>query len=298
MTDKKDIRKKISPSLQAKLDRLREILRGLASVVVGVSGGVDSSLLLALAVETLGKQNVLAVTARGFMHSANETAAARLAAEQVGAELLEVDLAEFSEDSLAKIKLNQPDRCYWCKFLIFSHLASLASQRGYAAVASGSNADDPGDYRPGSRAEVELDIARPLLLAGMTKRDIRDLARAMGLGMWDRPATPCLATRLPYGRELSDAVLRRIERGEADLAELGLAHCRLRDHDTLARLEVPPEQLAQAFELREKIVQTLKARGYTYIALDMEGFRSGAMNETLEKQESEDRSQESEFRSQ
>lgn len=283
MTDDKikfDVKKNLS-QLQAKLARCREILRGLGSVVVGLSGGVDSSLLLALAVDTLGAEKVLAVTVTGFMHSANETASARLTAGQIGAELVEVDISEFDDEQLQPIRRNQPDRCYWCKFLIFEQLAGIARQRGLAAVVSGSNADDSAESRPGSKAERQLDVAAPLLSAGMTKQNIRDLAQAMSLKMWDKPANPCLATRLPYGRELSEEVLRRIEVGEAMLAKLGFEQYRLRDHDTVARLEVSAGEIPRAVEKRAQIVAGLKALGYTYVTLDLEGFRSGAMDETL-----------------
>ncbi len=273
--------KKLPDELQAKLARLREILQGLGSLVLGFSGGVDSSLLLALAVDTLGPDKVLAVTAKGFMHPASDTVAARLTAAELGAELMEVDVCEFDEEQLGPIRLNLPDRCYWCKFLVFEHLASIARQRGLAVVASGSNADDQPDFRPGAKAEIELDVARPLLAAGLTKQDIRDTAKAIGLSMWARPARPCLATRLPYGRKLSDEVLRRIEAGEELLAELGFEHYRLRDHETVARLEVSADEIPKALEHRERIVKTLKALGYAYVTLDLEGFRSGAMNETL-----------------
>jgi len=265
-------------TLRRKADRCRDILRSARRVVVALSGGVDSTLLLALAVEALGRENVLAATATGPIFPRDEVAAAR----QIAATLDNVELVEIAtEMDDPRIVGNEPERCYWCKHLIFSRLLHVAESRGFFAVASGSNADDRGDYRPGARAEEELDILRPLRQAEMTKQDIRDLSRAMGLATWDKPSRACLASRVPYGRSLSDELLRRIEQAEKILMEMDFRQCRVRDHDTVARVEVPAEMIEQAVKYREKIAAALKKLGYTYVTLDMEGFRSGAMNETL-----------------
>ncbi|MCD4825868.1 MAG: ATP-dependent sacrificial sulfur transferase LarE [Phycisphaerae bacterium] len=266
-------------NLRSKYTRCREILRSLGSVVVGLSGGVDSSLLLGLAVDTLGSQKTLAATATGLMHPECDTAAARQIAESLGAQLVEIDVSDLADSNILD---NPPDRCYWCKRFIFRELQQLAVRRGLAVVVSGSNADDSSEYRPGSRAEAELGISRPLLEANMTKQDVRDLARAMGLATWDKPSHPCLATRVPYHRKLTGELLRRIEQAEQTLIDMGFSQCRLRDHDTIARIEVSPAQFRRAIDMREEIVAALQELGYNYITLDLQGFRSGAMDELLE----------------
>lgn len=269
-----------SPSAdpQRKLARCREILRDLGTLVIGVSGGVDSSLLLTLAVDELGPQHVLAATATGLFHPKRDLDEVRRLAQRIDVELVEIDITGLDD---RRILDNPPDRCYWCKRFIFSELTRLAERRGIRAVASGSNADDTADYRPGARAEQELEIARPLQLAGMTKADIRTAARELGVPTADRPSSACLASRIPYGRALDEDVLARIEAAEEALRSMGFEQCRVRDHDTVARLEIPQCQINHATEQRGEIVRVLKQLGYQYIALDLEGFRSGAMNETL-----------------
>ncbi|MBN1554951.1 MAG: ATP-dependent sacrificial sulfur transferase LarE [Phycisphaerae bacterium] len=266
-----------NPNLTERLERCREILRSLGGVVVAVSGGVDSSLLLALAVEVLGKDNVLAATAAGLIHPAEETQAAGTLAESLGVELVEIDTTQLLDQ---RVLDNPADRCYWCKRLLFGQLLELAQRRGLSAVASGSNAADAGEHRPGARAEEELDIACPLRDAGMTKSDIRQAAREMGLGSWDRPSRACLASRVPYGRPLDAETLRRIELVESALRAMGFTQYRCRDHDTVARLELLHDEIPLALHRREQILQTAKAAGYVYVTLDLEGFRSGSMDET------------------
>jgi len=266
----------IDPTVGQKLDRCRDILRSLGGVVAAVSGGVDSSLLLALAVEVLGKENVLAATATGLMHSAEETRAAQSLADSLGVERVEIDMTFLAD---RRVLDNPPDRCYWCKRLLFGQLVELAQRRGLAAVASGSNADDAGEHRPGARAEDELDIARPLRDAGLTKADIRQAAREMGLASWDRPSRACLASRVPYGRPLDVEILRRIEAVESALLAMGFTQFRCRDHDTVARIEIPADEIPLAIHRRDEIFRAAKAAGYVYAALDLKGFRSGSMDE-------------------
>jgi uncharacterized protein len=267
----------LNKETQCKVDLCRDKLRSLGSVVVAVSGGVDSSLLLALAVEVLGKEHVLAATAVGLIHSARETQDAAALADSLGVERVEVDMSFLAD---RRVLDNPPDRCYWCKRLLFGQLLELAQRHGLETVASGSNADDANEHRPGSRAEDELDVARPLRDAGLTKTDIRQAARAMGLDSWDRPSRACLASRVPYGRPLDETTLRRIETVESALAAMGFSQYRCRDHETIARIEIPADDIPIALHRREEILQTVKAAGYTYVTLDLEGFRSGSMDET------------------
>lgn len=263
------------------LDKIRlcqEILTRHGRVVVAFSGGVDSTFLLALATETLGAANVLAVTNVSAIHSRADSAQARALAAEIGVEMLEVLGHELESHHF---KANPPERCYHCKLEIFGSLKRLAEMRGYNAVLSGTNADDAGDFRPGAKAEDELGVVRPLRDAGMTKADIRAASRAMGLPTADKPSMACLASRIPYGQPITAEKLARIEQAEALLAELGIRQYRVRDHEILARIEVLPDDMAILLQNRQRIVDELKGLGYTYVTFDLQGFRSGSMNETL-----------------
>jgi uncharacterized protein len=278
LADKYQAMRNLDPTLLGKVEACQAILRAHARVVVAFSGGVDSTLLLALAVETLGAKNVLAVTNTSAVHPRANTLQARLLAEDLGVEMVEVMGQELESHVF---RANPPERCYYCKLEIFSSLKHLAELRGYNAVLSGTNADDSADFRPGAKAEDELGVVRPLKDAGLTKLEIRTASRAMALPTADMPSMACLASRIPYGQPITAQKLARIERAETLLTELGFRQYRVRDHDILARIEVFPADMDLLLRHRQRIVDELKALGYTYVTMDLQGFRSGSMNETL-----------------
>ena len=264
--------------VQHRMDRSRAILRSLESVVVAFSAGVDSTFLLALAVETLGAENVLAAMGISPSLARRERQAGRKLAHQIGAELVEIETGELSDPDY---RANPPDRCFYCKSDLFGRLTKLAAERGFRAVVSGANADDTGDFRPGLKAARQLGVRSPLLEAGLRKDDIRAASRAMHLPTWNKPAMACLASRIPYGQEVTEEALARIEAAEDALKALGFAQCRVRDHYPVARIEVTVNDLPVVVESGKRIVEALKSTGYKYVTLDLEGFRSGSMNEVL-----------------
>ena len=271
----------LDPVLLHKLNVCKEILLDLKRVVVAFSAGVDSTFLLALAAETLEQdKNAAVLAAMGISPSLaeRERQAGRKLARAIGVELVEIDTDELSDPNYAS---NPTDRCFYCKSRLFLRLKELAFRRGLDFVLSGANTDDTGDSRPGMRAAEDLGVRSPLLEAGMTKDDIRAASRAMGLETWNKPAMACLASRIPYGQDITAAKLSRIERAEYVLQDLGMAQCRVRDHGQVARIEVPAEDICRVVKHRLEITEAIKALGYTYVALDLEGFRTGSMNETV-----------------
>jgi uncharacterized protein len=268
----------IPESVVAKVDRVREIFVELQRAMIAFSAGVDSTFLLAVAVDTLSAERVLAAMNVSILHPRADVMEARALAGALGVELVEVHGREMEDH---RFVANDADRCYFCKLEVFSSLCRLAEIRGLRAVCSGANADDLGDYRPGSRAEEELGVRRPLQEAGLTKREIRDASRAMGLTTADKPSMACLVSRLPYGQPITAERLARVEQAEAVLGDMGFVQHRVRDHDTIARIELEPADLPRALDLREQLVTSLKQLGYRYVTLDLQGFRTGSMNETL-----------------
>ncbi len=273
-----DVMKNVSDEVRRKWQACETSLRKLGNVVVAFSGGVDSTLLLALAVRALGADNVLAAIGVSPSLARRERDEGRRLAKQIGAELVEIETHEMSNPAYAA---NPANRCFYCKTDLFGRLKELAFQREFKAVASGANADDTGDFRPGLQAGRELGILNPLMEAGLTKAEIREISRALDLPTWDKPAMACLASRVPYGQLLSPERLGRIEQAEYVLKDLGFVQCRVRDHDTVARVEVPAADLARLVAAGPQIAAALKKLGYTYVTVDLEGFRSGSMNETL-----------------
>ncbi len=260
-----------------KLAKLKRRLSEMGGVVVAYSGGVDSSLLLKVA------RDVLAARAVGVMIASplipdHERQEAEETATQIGADLVVLEKDRFDDPGFLA---NRPDRCYVCKAAICEQLLAYARMHGYTVIADGSNADDLGDYRPGQRAARECGMQSPLQAVGLTKAEIRCLAREMGLPNWDKPASACLASRIPYGSAITREALAQIAKAEQILRTLGLTQLRVRHHDTIARIEVPPQDLETILNHRSYIVTSLKALGYAYVTLDLRGFRSGSMNEVI-----------------
>lgn len=264
-------------SLQQKVEQCRQRLREVGRVLLAYSGGVDSSFLLALAVDTLGRPNVVAAMAVSTIFPQRDRKAGRELARQLDVELVEIETPQLADPEFTA---NPTDRCYYCKSKLMHTLKELAAKRGLKVI-SGANADDTTDYRPGSRAEEQLGIRRPLMEAMLTKQEVRSASAAMGLASANRPSLACLATRIPYGQTITAQRLQRVEQAEESLLAMGFSQCRVRDHDNLARVEVPSNQIELATRLRHEIVAKLKSHGFAYVTLDLQGFRSGSMNETL-----------------
>lgn len=262
------------------LKRLEEIVGRYESALVAFSGGVDSSLALAAAVRTLGPERVLAVTSDNETYLPSELEPAREFAESLGVEHLIVETRELDNPDYAR---NPANRCYFCKSTLYSDLARLAAERGYACVIDGANADDEGDYRPGREAARELGVVSPLSEAGLSKEEVRELARHLGLPTWDKPALACLSSRFPYGQKITPEKLQQVARAEEYLRSRGFRQVRVRHHGEIARLEVGDDELERAFAERKEIVAGLRDAGFLYVALDLAGYRSGSLNAALKK---------------
>jgi uncharacterized protein len=264
-------------TLDDKRSALREILTATGGIMVAFSGGADSSFLLAAAVEALGARAVAATGVSPSLAQA-ELDDARAFASELGARHVVVPTHEQDRPGYLR---NGRDRCYFCKSELFDVLGPLAAAEGLT-LATGTNTDDLGDWRPGLNAATEHGVVTPLVEAGFTKADVRAASKAMGLRTWDKPAAACLASRVAYGLQVTPTRLSRVERAETLLRSLGFRQLRVRDHGDIARIEVPLEDLPRlvAPEAREHITQALRELGFTHVTLDLEGFRSGSMNRT------------------
>ena len=261
-------------ALDTKLDDLRRELRGHGRVVVAFSGGADSAFLAAVATATLGADAVHAVTAVSPSLAGAEREDCRRIAAEWGLRWTPVDTAEMER---AAYRLNDTDRCFHCKAELMDVVAPIAAGEG-ATVVLGVNVDDLGDHRPGQRAATDAGAAFPLVAAGFTKQEVREASRRLGLRTWDKPAAACLASRVPYGTEVTVNVLSRVERAEAALHALGFAQVRVRHYGDTARIEVELAEIERVVAAREAIVAAVRGAGYRYVTLDLEGFRSGNLN--------------------
>lgn len=268
-------------TLNEKFDLLKSNIEKMGSLAVAFSGGVDSTFLLKVAHDVLG-DNVLAITARSATFPEREFKEAVEFAKSIGAkhEIIvseELDIEGFSD--------NPTNRCYLCKNELFTKIKESAERHGIKYIADGSNVDDLGDYRPGLQAIKELGVVSPLREAGLTKDDIRTLSKEMGLPTWDKPAFACLSSRFPYGNKITREKLEMVDKGEQFLLEKGFKQVRVRHHGDLARIEVATSERSKFFDekLMDSIYEAFKGFGFTYVSLDLKGYRTGSMNETLKK---------------
>ncbi|GAF25749.1 ATP-utilizing enzymes of the PP-loop superfamily [Moorella thermoacetica Y72] len=274
------IQNMLPADLTAKLEQLKKNLTELESILVAYSGGVDSSLLLKVASTTPVK--VLAVTAASPTYPQAEIEAATRLARELGVQHMVINTNEMDNPEFFA---NPPERCYHCKKELFATLQELAREHGLKAIVDGANADDRSDFRPGSQAAREYGVKSPLQEAGLTKDDIRQLARHLGLPNWDKPSMACLSSRIPYGQAITAEKLKQVAAAEDYLRQFGIKEIRVRHHGTIARIEVNPSAFALLIDskVRANLVNYFHTLGFTYITMDLEGFRSGSMNAVLNK---------------
>ncbi len=281
MSNTNETKELLTKELDQKLNALREYIRSLGSLAVGFSGGVDSTLMLAAAHEVLGDK-ALAVTAFAESIPERELEEAKAFCKEHGIRHI---IANIEQLKMEAFRTNSPDRCYHCKRAIFTRIGQIAAQNGIEYLAEGSNMDDLGDYRPGLRAVDELAVKSPLREAGLTKSDIRQISKALGLPTWDKPSYACLASRFVYGEEITVEKLRMVEKAEDFLIERGFVEERVRMHGKMARIEVPAKDIARlaSDENRAAVYEEFKKIGFDFVTLDLGGYRTGSMNAAIGK---------------
>ncbi|MDF2504774.1 MULTISPECIES: ATP-dependent sacrificial sulfur transferase LarE [Clostridium] len=270
-------------SIDSKLDILKSNIKKLKSVAVAYSGGVDSTFLLKVAKEVLGDK-VIAVTAKSSTYPEREFNEAKKFTEEIGVKHIVIVSEELDIEGFSK---NPTNRCYYCKRELFTKIGEIAKENNLDEVLDGSNLDDTRDYRPGMEAAKELQVISPLKEAKLSKKDIRELSKVMGLKTWNKPSFACLSSRVPYGSEITINKLKMIEDSEQFLLDLGFRQVRVRHHGDIARIEISPEEREKFFDLglMDKVADKLKKIGFKYVTLDLFGYRTGSMNEVLTKQQ-------------
>ncbi len=263
-----------------KYKQLQEILKTMGSAVVAYSGGTDSSLVLKVAHDVLGEKVIAMTAVSASLPTADRIEAGQIA-RQIGVRHILVDSDETSDPEYLA---NTPNRCFFCKNETYGKLSAFAGENGFQVIVDGTNADDTGDFRPGRKAASAFHVRSPLLEAGFSKAEIRQLSKELGLPNWNKPAAACLSSRIPYGTTITLEALSQVERAEALLHGLGLQQLRVRHHGPVARIEAEADDFPRLLEHRNEIVTALKAMGYTYVSLDLAGFRSGSMNEVIQRQ--------------
>lgn len=257
------------------LDVLRDIVAGLDSVVMGLSGGVDSSLLASVCRDVLGRDRSLAVIARSPSLPTGELDAALAVAKAIDIEVQVVDTEEVADRRYAA---NPRNRCYFCRDELFNRLSKVAAERGFATIAYGEIAEDVADHRPGRAAAIQHGVRAPLREAGLDKAAVRELARHFDLPVWNKPAMACLASRIPYGEEVTEAKLRQVDQAERVLTDLGVSQVRVRHHGDVARIEVARDEIEFVFEHAAEVREGIQAAGFGHISVDLDGYRQGSLN--------------------